>query len=449
MSPAPNVLSVTQLTRNIRTLLEGEIGDVWVEGEISNLRVQSSGHQYFTLKDEGAQLSCVLFRANSARLSTPLRDGMQVQLFGGLTVYEQRGNYQIIVRMVQPKGLGTLQQRFEALKQKLADEGLFEQQWKKPIPRFPRIVAFVTSPTGAAIRDMLNILTRRAPWLRIILFPVRVQGQGAELEIARAINLLNRAEELGLPTPDTIVVGRGGGSLEDLWNFNEEVVARAIFASQIPIISAVGHEIDFTISDFVADLRAPTPSAAAELLAPDSAELRRHFDAMEKSIRLRIETTLDHHARVLDLTSRGALRSEPERLLREAEQRTDELDDRFKSLMDSAWRALDDDLTAKQRTLERYHPARLLTDTSHRLELLQHRLKGIMQQRLNQSKERISAMQKLLRSLGPDGVLERGFSLTHDVKGKLITDPQQLRAGDMLITKLAHGRVSSVVTANK
>jgi exodeoxyribonuclease VII large subunit len=442
----PTVLTVTELTRSIRTLLEGEIGEIWVEGEISNLRVQSSGHQYFTLKDEGAQLSCVLFRGNSTRLATPLKDGMQVQLFGGLTVYEQRGNYQIIVRMVQPKGLGTLQQRFEALKQKLADEGLFEQHYKKPIPRFPRVVALVTSPTGAAIRDMINILTRRAPWLRVMVFPVRVQGQGAELEIARAIELLNRAHEIGLPVPDTIVVGRGGGSLEDLWNFNEEVVARAIFASEIPIISAVGHEIDFTISDFVADLRAPTPSAAAELLAPDATELRRHFDAMHKSMSLRISTALEHHTRVLDLTARGALRSEPERLLREAEQMTDELDSRFHSLMDQVWRRLDDDLAEKQRILERHHPARLLTETGHRLEILQHRLKGVMQQRLDQSKERIGSMQKLLRSLGPDGVLERGFSLTQDAKGKVITDPKQLRPGDMIITKLSHGRVSSVVT---
>ncbi|MEY4484970.1 MAG: hypothetical protein RL693_2422, partial [Verrucomicrobiota bacterium] len=239
MAEPQNILSVSQLTRKIRSLLEGQIGEVWVEGEISNHRLQSSGHQYFTLKDEGAQLSCVLFRNASARMA-PLRDGQQVQVFGELTVYEQRGNYQIIVRAVQPKGLGSLQARFEALKQKLHAEGLFDPEWKKPIPRFPRTVALVTSPTGAAIRDMINILTRRAPWLRVLVFPVRVQGQGAEKEIARAIELLNQAEDIGLPVPDTIVVGRGGGSLEDLWNFNEEIVARAIFASEIPIISAVG-----------------------------------------------------------------------------------------------------------------------------------------------------------------------------------------------------------------
>ncbi len=287
-----DVLTVAQLTQQIRLLLEEQVGEVWVEGEISNHRLHSSGHQYFTLKDERSQIQCVLFRGSGARLGQPLRDGVQVQIFGEVTVYEQRGNYQIIVQLVQPKGVGSLQARFEALKRKLAEEGLFDEEWKKPIPRFPRVVALVTSPTGAAIRDMLNILTRRAPWLRLLVFPVRVQGQGGEAEIARAVELLNRAEEIGLPRPDTIVVGRGGGSLEDLWNFNEEIVARAIYESEIPVISAVGHEIDFTIADFVADLRAPTPSAAAELLAPDGAELRRHLDAMQRSLSQR----LDSHA---------------------------------------------------------------------------------------------------------------------------------------------------------
>lgn len=449
MPDPDNVLSVSQLTRKIRSVLEGEFGEVWVEGEISNHRLQSSGHQYFTLKDESAQLSCVLFRGASARMTAPLRDGMAVQIFGDLTVYEQRGNYQVIVRAVQPKGLGSLQARFEALKQKLAAEGIFENEYKKPIPRFPRIVALVTSPTGAAIRDMLNILTRRTPWLRVLVFPVRVQGQGAEREIARAIQLLNQAEDIGLPTPDTIVVGRGGGSLEDLWNFNEEIVARAIFASEIPIISAVGHEIDFTISDFVADLRAPTPSAAAELLAPDAAELRRHFDAVEKSIAHRVSVTLEHHERVLELTAKGTLQREPERQLREAEQALDERDDTFHRTLDQTWRDLDDDLADRERVLARHHPRQLLTDARHRTEIFEHRMTSLMKQRMDECKQRINAMQKLVKSLGPDATLERGFSLTVDTKGKVIIDPLQVRVGDMLITKLAHGRVSSVVTSSK
>lgn len=448
MAEPQNILSVSQLTRQIRALLEGQIGEVWVEGEISNHRLQNSGHQYFTLKDEGAQLSCVLFRNASARVA-PLRDGQQVQVLGELTVYEQRGNYQIIVRAVQPKGLGSLQARFEALKQKLHAEGLFDPEWKKPIPRFPRTVALVTSPTGAAIRDMINILTRRAPWLHVLVFPVRVQGQGAEKEIARAIELLNQAEDIGLPVPDTIVVGRGGGSLEDLWNFNEEIVARAIFASEIPIISAVGHEIDFTIADFVADMRAPTPSAAAELLAPDVSELKRHFEAMEKSMALRVASTLEHHDRVLELTTKGALRREPERQLREATQSLDDMEQIFQTALANYWRGLEENLTVKQHTLERFHPRHLLANTGHRLELLQHRLFTVIHQRMDQQGERLVALRKLLKSLGPEGVLARGFSMTTDATGKAINDADKVRTGDMLITRLARGRVASVVTANK
>ncbi|WP_038169892.1 exodeoxyribonuclease VII large subunit [Verrucomicrobium sp. BvORR106] len=443
-----SVLSVSQLTRQIRSLLEGQIGDVSVEGEISNHRLQSSGHQYFTLKDEGAQISCVLFRGASARMQTPLRDGMQVQLFGELTVYEQRGNYQIIVRSVQPKGQGSLQARFEALKQKLAAEGLFENHWKKPIPKFPRVVALVTSPTGAAIRDMLNILTRRAPWLRVLVFPVRVQGQGAEQEIARAIDLLNQ-EVAGLPRPDTIVVGRGGGSLEDLWNFNEEVVARSIFASTIPVISAVGHEIDFTIADFVADMRAPTPSAAAELLAPDTAELQRHFDAMEKSMTHRMRATLEHHERVLELTGKGALRREPERLLRDAVQSVDDVESTYHRAQELYWRSLDDRMVQHHRSLEKYHPQRVLTEAAHRVALLQQHLGASMRQRIEQRAQKVLAMRKLLKSMGPDSVLSRGFSMTTDATGKVIEDASKLRTGDMMITRLAKGKVASVVTTNK
>jgi exodeoxyribonuclease VII large subunit len=443
------VLSVSQLTKKIRALLEGQVGEVWVEGEISNHRLQSSGHQYFTLKDEGAQLSCVLFRGASGRLAAPLRDGQQVQVFGDLTVYEQRGNYQIIVRAVQPKGLGSLQARFEALKQKLAEEGLFENEWKKPIPRFPRCVALVTSPTGAAIRDMLNILSRRAPWLRVLVYPVRVQGQGAEIEIARAIDQLNDAEALGLPKPDTIVVGRGGGSLEDLWNFNEEIVARAIFASEIPVISAVGHEIDFTIADFVADMRAPTPSAAAELIAPDVTELKRHFEAIEKTLALRVGTALDHHQRVLDLMAKGPLLREPERLLREAEQQVDELEGNFQRGLESRWRDLEDNLLTQQHALERYRPEHLLAEAGHRVSLLQQRLATAIKQRLEQNEQRTLATQKLLQTLGPDAVLARGFSMTTDAKGQVLTDPSQVRTGDMLITKLAGGKIASVVTPSK
>lgn len=440
-----SILSVGQLTQKIRALLEDGIGEIWVEGEISNHRLHSSGHQYFTLKDERAQIQCVFFRGAAAKMGGPLRDGQQVQVFGEVTVYEQRGNYQIIVRLVQPKGLGALQARFEALKRKLDAEGLFDQGLKQPIPRFPRVVALVTSPTGAAIRDMLNILTRRAPWLRILVFPVRVQGQGGETEIARAIGLLNRAEKIGLPVPDTIVVGRGGGSLEDLWNFNEEIVARAIYASAIPVISAVGHEIDFTIADFVADLRAPTPSAAAELLAPDITELRRHFDALQKSMSVHVRATLEQQARVIELTGKGALRSEPERRLRDAEQVIDDAENRFENYVDQYLRGLDERLADRQRTLERWRPSEVLAEAGHRLDMLQHRIGNLSTQRIARAAEKLEGIEKLIHSLGPDSVLQRGFSLTLDADGRAITDAAKLQSGDRVRTKLARGEFASVV----
>src|ERR1700736_6697007 len=268
-----SILTVSELTRAVREVLEGRIGEVWVEGEISNYRKQSSGHHYFTLKDDRAQLACVMFaRSYGAQTRIPLSNGIQVQVFGQVTVYEARGQYQLIVQLIQSKGQGLLQAKFEALKRKLQAEGLFDPDHKRPLPQFPRRVALVTSPTGAAVQDMLNILQRRSPWLSILICPVRVQGEGASVEISNMVNYVSsRAVELKV---DVMIVGRGGGSLEDLWEFNEEIVARSIFLSRIPVISAVGHEIDFTIADFVADRRAPTPSAAAELIVADERELR-------------------------------------------------------------------------------------------------------------------------------------------------------------------------------
>lgn len=443
--PEENVLSVSQLTRQIRALLEGEIGQVWVEGEISNHRLQSSGHQYFTLKDAGAQLSCVMFRGAAMRSSVKLMDGAQVQVFGELSVYEPRGQYQMVVKMVQGKGQGVLQAKFEALKRKLYDEGLFDEEHKQPIPKFPRVIALVTSPTGAAIRDMLNILTRRAPWVRVLVFPVRVQGTGAEVEIARAIDALNRAEDLGLPKPDTIIVGRGGGSLEDLWNFNEEVVARAIFASEIPIVSAVGHEIDFTIADFTADLRAPTPSAAAELVAPDGAELRRHFEATQRTMTLHVTNVLEHHAQIIELTAKGALLREPPRLLLEAEQSLDDAEDRWSSTANEALRSLSDKLVDMQQVLARYHPVKVVADAGHQVDMTGHRLKQAASLALRSFTERAEGRSQMLKLLGPEGILARGFSYTTDANGRVLMDADDVKPGEAITTRLAKGTVSSTV----
>jgi exodeoxyribonuclease VII large subunit len=419
------ILSVTQLTREIRDVLEGHIGSVWVEGEISNHRLQSSGHQYFTLKDAGAQLSCVMFRGAAARSTARIHDGALMQVHGEISVYEPRGQYQMVVKQVQAKGKGSLQERFEAF---------FDEENKRPIPRFPRVVALVTSPTGAAIQDMLNILTRRAPWVRVLVFPVRVQGQGAELEIVRALKVLGNAEEYGVPEPDTIVVGRGGGSLEDLWCFNEESLARAIAACPIPIISAVGHEIDFTIADFVADLR-----------APDASELQRHFESIARTLKARVSTLLDHHQHVIDLTAKGPLLHAPERLLQQAEQSTDEAESRLRDALRDRLQTLTDDLTQKQHILAAHHPRVQLAEAVHRSESLSQRLRQSVLHRLDRLNDRLEARGELLKHIGPESVLARGFSYTTNAAGRVLTDAAEVSEGEELVTRLAQGTVKSVV----
>jgi exodeoxyribonuclease VII large subunit len=444
MNAPESVLTVTELTREIREVLEGRIGSVWVEGEISNHRLQSSGHQYFTLKDAGSQVSCVMFRGSATRSAVRLTDGAQVQIYGEISVYEPRGQYQMVVKQVQMKGQGSLQARFEALKRKLYDEGLFDDDYKQPIPKFPRTVVLVTSPTGAAIQDMLNILGRRAPWLRVLVFPVRVQGVGVERETIRAIEVLNEAERFGLPRPDTIVIGRGGGSIEDLWAYNEESLARAIYASRIPIISAVGHEIDFTIADFVADLRAPTPSAAAELLAPDVAELRRYFDSTARVLENRVSSVLDHHQHVLELIAKGPLAHEPERQIQQAEQRVDDAETTLSQVVREQLQALSEEIADKHQTLTQHHPRVMISEAGHRVQSSAERIRQLLQHRLVRLEDRIRARADLLRNLGPDSILSRGFSYTMTADGRSLRDAAQVQSGDKLITRLQKGEVHSI-----
>ena len=279
VEPCPKIFSISELTKQIRSLLETSYAEVWVAGEISNFKAHTNGHFYFTLKDDKAQINAVMFRGSNSRLAFRPEDGMKVVCHGRLTVYEARGQYQIVVDHIEPKGIGALQMAFEQLKKKLGKEGLFEAARKRPLPFLPKKIGVVTSPTGAAIRDILNILRRRHPGVAVLLVPVKVQGDGAKEEIAEAIGLLNAREDI-----DVMIVGRGGGSIEDLWAFNEEIVARAIFSSKIPVISAVGHEIDFTIADFTADVRAPTPSAAAELVVPRKQDLEASLQNMRERL---------------------------------------------------------------------------------------------------------------------------------------------------------------------
>lgn len=444
-TPSETILTVTQVTRRVKDVLERHVGPVWVQGEISNHRLQGSGHHYFTLKDSGAQLSCVLFKGSAQFIRTPLADGLMVQVFGDITVYEARGQYQMLVKKVQAAGQGALQARFEALKQRLAAEGLFASERKKTIPWFPLTVAIVTSPTGAALQDMLNILLRRAPYVRLLIAPVRVQGAGAEHGIAAALRMLMAESGRALPQIDTIVLARGGGSLEDLWCFNEEVVARAIFECHIPLISAVGHEIDFTISDFTADLRAPTPSAAAELLAPHRDELLATLTQHGLRMSRRVQQTLDYARRMIELTTRGVLQRDAERVLLSWRQKLDAAEDALRSLTTEELRNRATQLQAWQHRHEMKRPDRVLAERSAALQMLRERLSARAAAAMERLSSNVERQAGLLRTLGPEATLERGFTCTLDAAGRVVRTASQLTPGDEFVTRFSLGRVLGVV----
>jgi exodeoxyribonuclease VII large subunit len=438
------IFTVSEITRVIREILEGRIGEVWVEGEISNYRKQSSGHHYFTLKDDRSQIPCVMFaRSYGAQTRIAFSDGMQVQAYGLVSVYEARGQYQLNVQLLQPRGQGVLQAKFEALKRKLQAEGLFEAGRKRPLPKFPQRVALVTSSSGAAVQDMLNILKRRSPWLTILICPVRVQGEGAAAEVSEMIDFVSsRAEELKI---DLMIVGRGGGSLEDLWEFNEERVARSIYGSRIPVVSAVGHEIDFTIADFVADLRAPTPSAAAELVGPDivalQGDLASKRSALDRLIRQALEI---RQIQIWRLAERPYFR-EPRRLIVERQQRVDQLEMRLSEVWKNALQQRRSGIERILTFLSAFRPERWLQAKRAELIGLETRLRRSAISRLEASKSRVAELSNFLRLLGPRQTLERGYSITLDAHKNVVRSGQALKVGDRIHTKLAEGELNSVV----
>ncbi len=444
-TPSEKILTVSQLTRRVKDVLERQVGALWVAGEISNYRLQSSGHHYFTLKDAAAQLSCVMFKSSAQSLRIPLGDGLMVQAFGEITVYEARGQYQMLVRKVQAAGQGALQMRFEELKRRLAAEGLFDAAHKKPLPRFPRTVAVVTSPTGAALQDMLHVLRRRAPWLRLLIAPVRVQGAGAEQEIAGALRMLAAESGRALPEIDAVVVARGGGSLEDLWCFNEEAVARAIYECPIPVISAVGHEIDFTIADFTADLRAPTPSAAAELLTPDRAELLSLLAQHRERMEFRVLQWLAAARRIVELTGRSVLQRDGERLLLPCRQRLDGAVEDCQRQTLQKLQVLNHALQSLRHRLELKRPDRLLAERTAALEVWRDRLCTRALAALERRNGVLERLSGLLRTLGPPAVLERGYSLTSDSSGKLVREASQLQPGEEFTTRFRRGQLDASV----
>ena len=444
----PRALTVSALTAALRSLVEAEIGVVWVEGEVSNLRRQASGHVYFTLKDEGAQIACVMFRmaalSGGGRI---LADGARIQLQGELSVYEARGQLQLIVRLVQPRGLGALQARFEALKAKLAAEGLFDPARKVPLPALPTRVGLVTSPTGAALQDMLQVFERRAPYVRLLLHPVRVQGEGAAAEIARAIQDFDRWAQAGPPRPqvDVVIVARGGGSLEDLWEFNEEVVARAVAACRIPIVSAVGHEIDFTICDFAADVRAPTPSAAAEQVAPEAGGLRQRLTERRERLQRRLRSWVEEARARLEFLRRGELARAPRRRLSEERQRLDALEERLQRAVRLAVEARRAALAARTALFQPQTLRAAVGQARVTLAGSRQRLESALRRRLEAERARLSRVESLLRVLGPQATLERGYSITLDAAGRPLTSVAQAPPGTRLRTRLADGEVASEV----
>jgi len=414
-SDEPQVLSVSDLNRHIREILEGRFPLLWLKGEISNFKAHTSGHFYFSLKDAKAQINAVMFRGFNSQLRFRPEDGMEVLVRGKVTVYEPRGNYQIFCEVMEPVGAGALQKAFEQLKAKLQKEGLFDEARKRPLPALPRHIAIVTSPTGAAIRDMLNVLGRRFKGARITLVPCKVQGDQAPREICAAIALANRLADV-----DVMIVGRGGGSIEDLWAFNDEGVARAIAGSRVPVISAVGHEVDFTIADFVADLRAPTPSAAAELVVKNAADLQQRVVSLTRALRLAMARRLELARQACAALAKRLV--DPQRRIQDAVMRCDELLQRLQ---------VDVDRVIEQRRM--------------RLGPCEQRLRAGERNVLVRKRERLDLHMAVLDSLSPLRVLERGFSVVMK-NGRIVGDAASLRDGDELRVRMGRGSIDARVT---
>lgn len=428
------IISVSRFTSLLKDLLEDNFSHVWIEGELSNLSQPASGHLYFTLKDSGAMLRCVMFRSSAKALKFRLEEGQSLIVRGRVSVYDQRGEYQLICEYLEPRGAGALQVAFMQLKERLAAEGLFAEDRKRPLPLLPRRVGVVTSASGAAIHDILNVLGRRFAALEVLLYPVRVQGEGAGGEIARAIDDLNR-----LQAADVLIVGRGGGSLEDLWAFNEEVLARAVARSRIPVISAVGHETDWTICDFVADLRASTPSAAAELVCASSEELQQRLEGLQHRLQQAIQGQLRLLQRRLEGLGR-ALR-EPSLLLGHLGQRVDDLSERLDNGLRNLLARRREQLARCEQQLAGQHPSVRLAGLRQQLLLLSERAERRVTALLDRlGREQGEAVARL-DALSPLQTLARGYAVAEAAEdGTLVRDAAQLSAGQQLRLRLARGR---------
>jgi len=432
-TPIRDVYTVSRLNREARAVLEGNFPLLWVEGEISNLARPRSGHIYFSLKDEFAQVRCAMFRMRAMNLNFSPRDGMQVVARVRVGLYEPRGDYQLIVDHMEEAGDGALRRAFDALKQRLDREGLFDEARKRPLPAMPRQIGVVTSPSGAAIRDILTVLKRRFPAIPVVIYPVAVQGEGAPAQIADMIRLAGKRDEC-----DVLIVGRGGGSLEDLWAFNEEAVARAIHDSPIPVVSAVGHEVDITIADFVADVRAPTPSAAAELLSPDRTEWLQRLQRVESRLAQVVHSQIQQRKQQLHWLETRL--KHPGRRLQEHAQRLDELEMRLTQAQRNLQQRKHARLETLQARLERHSPANHLGQLRQQHQSLQQRLHHAIRLQLNLWQQRLASQTHALETVSPLATLSRGYAIVTESKSdKVIHRSDQVQSGDTVYARLHHG----------
>ncbi len=440
----PPIFSVSALVGTAKRLLEEGLGTVAVEGEISNLRQPGSGHMYFALKDSDAVLQCALFRRDAARVSFPLSDGRQVLARGRLTIYPAQGRFQLIVSELEEAGLGALQRAFEALKKKLADEGLFDQALKRPLPRYPRRIGVVTSPSAAALRDILNVLGRRYPAAGVLIYPTQVQGEAAAGQIAAALERASARRDC-----DVLILARGGGSLEDLWCFNEETVARAIRACAVPVITGVGHETDFTIADFAADLRAPTPSAAAETAAPDTTELLARLGRFGDRLVHGWRRGERERRRGLDALARRIEVRHPRRRLQERAQRLDELADRLTGALPRLLAARLARLATLSSELARRSPATRVASLQSQFSQVRNSLIRAGTLGFERRRQNLRLLASQLQTLGPHQTLARGYAIVFDERGTILRDARKVRAGTHIRSRLAHGTLAARVEATE
>lgn len=436
---SPTIYSISRLNREARALIEESFPLLWVEGEISNLAAPRSGHLYFTLKDEFSQVRCAMFRMRAFHLPFKPANGQHIQARVRVSLYESRGDFQLAVDHMQPAGIGTLQQQLEVIQKRLQDEGLFEQQRKRPLPPHPQCIGVITSPTGAAIHDILTVLQRRNPMVSVILYPVAVQGEAAEQQLIEAIATANRRSECEL-----LIIGRGGGSLEDLWCFNSEGVARAIATSRLPIVSAVGHEIDTTTADLVADLRAPTPSAAAELVVADIRLRHSQLQQLAERMASALTSQLHHHRTTLRWLQRQL--RHPGHRLQEQGQRLDELELRQHHAMVRRLRQHSERYTSLQRRFESHPPQQILQQRQLHTQSLQIQLLKAIGRKVTHEQERLSSHAQALDLVSPLATLGRGYSITTTTDGTLLRQSHSVAIGETIRTQLANGTLTSQIS---